>query len=304
MSLKPDTAQKLDTVSTDLVNSYLAEKYTYSDADPHFQIFTTLRYDPKTYTGPLEIQQAIGQEPLDVSFFFLLQEHVDKLHRAGTFFNFPTENLTLGTLVHHLTIALKSENRLAAQRIKVCVSKAGEYSIEHAPLPASNNLLTAVPSYDQVQSQSVDSLPAYLSDWSGWLLYLDSKNTQPTPFTSFKTTERETYNESRARFNIVPGDRREVLLYDSNDRVMEGSITSVAFWRRLKDPISGQLVFKWVTPPLSMGCMDGVVRKWLLDDNKIVQGIVPIDNLIDGEYVLIMNGLMGVQLAKLVLNGI
>lgn len=292
---------QLQQVANTLSEKYFGKSYSYSD-DVDFTIFTTLRYDPLTYTGTTNLIDAINSIPLDASFFYLLQKHVDKLRRAGEFFKFPVSNLTLEILLHHLTNALSDSDRLIAHRIKISIDKTGLYSIDHAPLPQSHTLSTEVPDYSSFQKTSSTSLvPGYLEDWTGWSLYLDTEKSQPTPFTSFKTSKRDVYNDARARFNIVPGDHREVLLQDNNDNVLEGSITSVAFWRQLKDPLSGELSFKWVTPNLASGCMDGVIRKWLLDQGSIVEGVLPVKELQDGEYVLLMNGLMGIKVAKLIL---
>lgn len=297
------TAEELEAVADDISQKYLQKPFTFSD-NAGFSIFTTLRYDPLTYTGKGNLFDALNATPLDESFFFLLSYHVDKLRRSGDFFGFPTGNLTTEILLNHLTNALVSADRLIAHRIKVTVSKDGLYGIEHAPLPESNTLTTDIPDYHQFQKASTDAssnIPGYLQAWTGWTLYLDHEKVQPSMFTSFKTTRREVYNQARNNLNIVPGDRREVLLQDNNNNVLEGSITSVAFWRQQKDPFTGEVSFKWVTPNLASGCMDGVIRRWLLDKNHITEGVVAVKDLKDGEYVLLMNGLMGIKVAKLVL---
>lgn len=295
------THKHLESVADEISQSYLTKPFS---EDSSFSIFTTLRYDPFTYTGELDLFDALNATPLHHSFFFLLSYHVDKLRRAGEYFEFPTGNLTTSVLLEHLTNALETADRLLAHRVKIIVSQDGVYGIEHAPLPESNTLTTDVPDYHQFQKAPTDhtsTLPGYLQTWTGWILYLDHEQSQPSTFTSFKTTKRDVYNMARSRLNIVPGDRREVLLQDNNNNVLEGSITSVAFWRQQKDPLSGDVSFRWVTPNLASGCMDGVIRKWLIDKNHIIEGVVSVKDLQDGEYVLLMNGLMGIKVAKLIL---
>lgn len=292
------TGQSLESISKELSNNLI----TPYDTSIPFQIFTTLRYDPKLYAGSIPVIDAINSPVLDESFFYLLKQHIDKMIRAGTYFKFPIDNLSINSILYHLTIALQSTDRLIAHRIKILISKNGEYGIDFHKLPDSHTLSTVIPSYESFQLNDGASIPEYLKKWTGWSLYLDTEPTTPSPFTSFKTTIRDQYNAARERFNIVPGDQREVLLFDSNGVVLEGTITSVAFWRKFKDPMTNETFFTWFTPKLSTGCMDGVIREHLLDTGEILQGVIRKDELQDGEVVLLMNGLMGIKPAKLVLN--
>lgn len=304
MSDKLYNQTELENISNKIFKKYFEHNYSFSN-DDSFQIFTTLRYDPLTYNNEtINLLEAINSDLLDKSFFFQLQGHVDKLRRSGDFFGFPTKNLSIDILLFHLSKALSSIDKLIAHRIKISIDKNGNYSIDYAPLPQTHILSTKVPNYDEFQKIPENStvlIPRYLQEWKGWLIYLDKQQSQPTPFTSFKTTKREVYNNARARFNIIPGDNREVLLQDNNNNILEGSITSVAFWRQVKNPLTNEISFKWVTPNLANGCMDGVIRKWLIDNGSIVEGIIPVNELQDGEYVLLLNGLMGVKVAKLIL---
>lgn len=300
-----NNTKELENISDKIFKKYFEHNYSFTN-DDNFQIFTTLRYDPLTYNndGNINLLEAINSNQLDKSFFFQLEGHVDKLRRSGEFFGFPTKNLSSDILLFHLTKALNSIDKLIAHRIKISVDKKGNYSIDYAPLPHTHILSTKVPNYDEFQKIPENSkflIPRYLQDWKGWLIYLDKIQSQPTPFTSFKTTKREVYNNARLRFNIIPGDNREVLLQDNNNNILEGSITSVAFWRQVKNPLTNEISFKWVTPNLASGCMDGVIRKWLIDSGSIIEGIIPVSELQDGEYVLLLNGLMGVKVAKLIL---
>lgn len=271
----------LQEIASDL-STIIAKEYTL---DELFSIFTTIRYDSRI-SPPI----------------YLLDKHIEKLKRACDFFDFECESLCYEDIEQHIYNALsKSESYpKSAFRIKLIISKNGISNIEFAELPDSHKLTTNIPDYIKIQQ-----LDLYNANWKendGWLLYFDTEKTLPTQFTSFKTTNRETYNNARKRFNIVPGDHREVLLHDMNDNILEGSITSVAFWRKHRDPITNVESFKWVTPHLGLGCMDGVMRKFYLDNNMIVQDTISAKNLIDGEFVLIMNALMGVKLSKLILG--
>ncbi|KAF8491645.1 hypothetical protein JB92DRAFT_2752817, partial [Gautieria morchelliformis] len=46
--------------------------------------------------------------------------------------------------------------------------------------------------------------------------------------------------------------------------ISEGSLRSVAFHRE----------GRWMTPPLSTGCLPGTVRRWLVESGRVVEGAV------------------------------
>lgn len=70
---------------------------------------------------------------------------------------------------------------------------------------------------------------------------------------------------------------------------MESSIRNIAFWR--KD--------RWVTPPLQVGCLPGVARRLLVEEGKIVEGCVFVQDLKAGEILLLFNAVEGARLGKL-----
>lgn len=125
-------------------------------------------------------------------------------------------------------------------------------------------------------------------------VYLDTEPTSPSVFTSTKTTLREVYNLARTRVGIPavgvePGTPKDVLLYRSDDQVMETSIRNVAFWRE----------DHWATPLLQVGCLPGVARRLLVEEGKIVEGSVSLKDIKFGETLLLFNAVEGARLGKL-----
>lgn len=49
----------------------------------------------------------------------------------------------------------------------------------------------------------------------------------------------------------------------------------------------------WVTPPLAGGCLDGVVRSWMLATGKVKESRIRAEELVDGEWVLTSNAVEG-----------
>lgn len=128
---------------------------------------------------------------------------------------------------------------------------------------------------------------------------LDSQATYPSVFTSTKTTHRKNYDAARSRAASALGyplpDDHDVLLYNLAGEVMETSIRNVAFRR------DGQ----WVVPPTSTGCLPGVARRYLLEQGNITElapgHALTINDLADGEWLLLFNAVRGCQLGRLTL---
>lgn len=90
-----------------------------------------------------------------------------------------------------------------------------------------------------------------------WNIVIDTVKTAPSPYTSYKTTCRDMYTEARNHVDIKDfAENREVLLISKNEgEIMEGSLTSVYFWRE----------GKWVTPNVASGGNIGTTRRWALE---------------------------------------
>jgi len=72
---------------------------------------------------------------------------------------------------------------------------------------------------------------------------------------------------------------------------MESSICNVAFYRNAS----------WLTPPLSVGCISGVFRRWLLENGRIYEAdehLISLGAIENNEWVLLFNGVMGCRLGR------
>jgi len=126
-------------------------------------------------------------------------------------------------------------------------------------------------------------------------LFVDTEPTPPSGlFTSTKTTERTLYNAARARVGLppFPSDDAEVILYNPQHHITEASVANVAFYH-------SQV---WVTPPLSSGCLPGVLRRWLLHNKRIreaADGELTKEELKPGDWVLLFNSVHGCRLGRI-----
>ena len=152
-----------------------------------------------------------------------------------------------------------------------------------APVPSRNFDILAPSALTPSQIPSwLASLPAEHSIPISVLL--DNAPTPRSPFTSHKTTIREPYTAARQRLKIETNSPpSEVILYNEEGEITEGSLRNIAFWR------GGG----WVTPPSQSGGIGGTIRRWMIEQNRVREKVVRVDGLSQGEWVLLSNGVEG-----------
>ncbi|KAB2685715.1 aminotransferase class IV family protein [Brucella tritici] len=104
-----------------------------------------------------------------------------------------------------------------------------------------------------------------------------------------KTTRRQAYITAREEYS--PAEVDEVILLNDRGEVCEGTITSIFL------DVGGTTC---TTPTLSCGLLDGVLRRELLNNNVVEEGIVTVEALKSARNILVGNSLRGMIRAKLV----
>lgn len=118
-----------------------------------------------------------------------------------------------------------------------------------------------------------------------WKLRVDTQPTIKSSFTKFKTTQRLMYDSARIRGNIHNfAVHEEVLLWNEEGEVMEGSLTTCYF---LRDG-------KWVTPRSESGTQNSTVRRWVLEQEKAAEASLKREGVKSGEWIVMSNGVRGV----------
>lgn len=206
-------------------------------------------------------------------------------------------------LAHLLQELEKSINIQSAIpfRVKVLLDHHGIITVEHNPLPVTSefNLYPRrIPPPRSAEKTKVSPLTGgalevgaggtiHGDPESGdvWIVVPDTIRTKPSSYTTYKTTKRDMYTDARERVGIKDfSEKKEVLILSDNDgEIMEGSLTSVYFWR------DG----RWETPPVNSGGQAGTTRRWALDRKLCVEAVVKVDELVDGEECWISNGARG-----------
>ncbi|OSD06219.1 hypothetical protein PYCCODRAFT_1475053 [Trametes coccinea BRFM310] len=266
-----------------------------------FQLISTTRYED----GLTELDwntQAFHGTP---SPYLLLAYHYDRLLDAARVHAWPVpQAFTLHLLESTCNAAFTAEgtdSQLDALersfRIRILLSYPGILSVAASPV-------SSLPSRDPA------ALSLWIPDRSSpetppgetplLVVHLDTVATPSSNFTRTKTTRRDHYTAARNRFSIPPpptSSLDDVLLYNDDGEITETSIRNVAFARGLPP--------RWLTPPAPTGCLPGVMRRWLLEQGRIVEagrGELVRDTVVDGEYVLTFNGLEGCRIGRLKLG--
>jgi para-aminobenzoate synthetase/4-amino-4-deoxychorismate lyase len=96
-----------------------------------------------------------------------------------------------------------------------------------------------------------------------------------SPFLFHKTTRRALYEDRSSRYP----DADDVLLINDRGEITESTLANVVV----------RLDGRWVTPPVESGCLPGVYRSVLLDEGRIHERVVTLDDLGRADHVALIN---------------
>jgi 4-amino-4-deoxychorismate lyase len=259
--LTPSVGDKFSTFNYEQ-SKVVAAKLDEAMGESDFQILSTIRFDP-TLSGGITSNLVCEEN------FFLLPTHWKRLQFTIGYFGWDVD-VPYDHLVKELIATVSTLDPMLPYKLRVLVSKENVLNVEAYATVPRVDLFSGL--HPQAKNEPI------------YKVYLDSHYTIVSPFTSFKTTKRDHYNLSRQRTLVNNGDLEEVLIYNSCNEIMEGSITNVAFQRDNK----------WVTPSILTGCLCGVVRHHLLSTDVLYEGKILKSNVKIGEPVLLFNGIIGV----------
>ncbi|KAI6351371.1 hypothetical protein MCOR25_009977 [Pyricularia grisea] len=270
--------------------------------EPDFELFTSLRYDPKLSGVPGTGTKGLdrGWNASKSSPLYMLDYHRDRMLRAATYFGWTDAIAAIdgdaGLARLEAFILGLPEVGDHPLRVKVTLSKAGQFGHEAGQVPEkslSNLLPPSLPPPGQGAFEGgVVKSPTYK-------IVVDLDQTPPSEYTHYKTTKRDMYNSARQRMGIGATDTAEVLLVNTSDgSIMEGSLATPYFWRN----------GRWVTPPVPTrfsreqgGGQDGTTRRWALERGLCVEESVEASSLVEGEECWISSGVRGFNFGKVAL---
>ncbi|ODQ67267.1 hypothetical protein NADFUDRAFT_49704 [Nadsonia fulvescens var. elongata DSM 6958] len=251
-----------------------------NETSNQFDLLSAVRYIPfENRSGPDFISR--DSALIDKERFFLFDNHLERFKIMLQFFSgtlpFPTD-ISSEELLEALQNAVQNPQFDTSKPHKMRVIIKQELPlkivVETTPVTPRVNLYSAL---------SIENTE--LADGPSYTVKVDSDFSMASFNTMFKTTARETYNAARARcLDPMDPSPQEVIIYNGQGEIMEGSISNIAFWR------NGE----WVTPLLTTGCLCGVMRHDLLMKDYIKEEDVHLNTLKQGEQVLLFNGIQGV----------
>lgn len=106
------------------------------------------------------------------------------------------------------------------------------------------------------------------------------------PFLYHKTTHRQVYREAQNACS----DCEDVLLWNPDREVTESCIANLVI--RVGD--------QWLTPPVRCGLLPGTYRAWLLEQHKIQEQVISVDQLKQAPEFYLINSVRGWQTAVLI----
>ncbi|CEP64047.1 aminodeoxychorismate lyase ABZ2 LALA0_S10e01002g [Lachancea lanzarotensis] len=283
------------------------------DESSIFQLFREAQRDNRPISPPPE---PLDEDPANIpesdlmntfyNRFLLLGEQFQRLTLTLNYFKWDFE-IPFALLIEKLIMALPCPvtastnlhtrmqslyNDRKCYKMRILVSHTGKMRIEAHEIPSNPFHYSSSTQYflNTILGGLIDS-----ANQEPWDIFIDTQALTASPFTTFKTTRRDHYNEARSRMEELrstitnPRVKSEILLYNSAFELMEGSITNIAV---LQDKPEGSGTF-YQTPYLSTGCLCGVMRYYLLSKKLINEGQTDVRDLRVGDTLLLFNGVMG-----------
>ena len=215
------------------------------------------------------------------SGYWLLDLHLDRLSESACYFFFPLEVAKVKAALHELAEEFAGATPVKSQRVRLTLSKAGEFDITHAELHEKSR-----PEFEPavIMRQKTDKdLPKVI---------FSSRNTDSNSVYLFhKTTLRKLYDNERARVVDKKG-YYEVLFVNEKGEVTEGSYTNIFLQK------DGRLI----TPPVSCGLLPGVLRQYLLQQypELVVEETFTRRDIERAEAVFVANSVRGLVRVTLI----
>ena len=274
-------------------------------ADQEFELFTSLRYDPRLMSVP----SSHGSENTGWNFskpspLYMLDLHRDRMLRAATHWGWTRAVTAIagGEGLARLEAFIMGLPELGDRplRVKVTLSKEGQFGYETSPVPEVllANLFPALipPPSDETGAVSQGSDAAPSRD-PVYKVVADLEQTAQSEYTHYKTTKRGMYDAARERAGIALLEKEVLLVNAANGDIMEGSVTTPYLWR------GG----RWVTPPVALrfspgqgsGGQDGTTRRWSLERGLCIEEAINVSTLTEGEECWISNGVRGFMFGRI-----
>ena len=183
--------------------------------------------------------------------YFLLAYHLDRLHNSAKYFDFPIDVSLIEKRLLELSKTLSAAEENKPHKIRLVLSPTGQIDCQSTSITENQN--------QQPMQIKLASVPI---DPSNRFLY-------------HKTTQRDVYDQAK----MDTPDCDDILLWNKKGEITESCVANVVV--DIKD--------KLITPPISSGLLAGTFRAWLLDQQKISEEIITIDDILLANRIYLIN---------------
>lgn len=254
-------------------------------------VFTSMRFD----SNIKEKKRNVGCCKESIKTAYLLKYHFDRLKDSAGHLGWFDAQKSLKRPVDfycRIRYAVESHKKETGNRgpfkVRIQLKYHGNLNISVEPIISrhKNPLLfpTTLDIYQNRTSEASETSSIFKT-------VLDVLPTAKSVQTKNKTENRTTYNYARACAGIQSyQDAKEVLLFNADGEIMDGSITTPYFLRN----------GKWVTPSNSCGGQLGTTRHWALDQGICGLDIIKADSLRHDEIIWLSNSVKGFFTARFV----
>lgn len=249
-----------------------------------FHIFTTFRVDGALLSDAAHTSLCGGHK----TDIYLLPFHFDRLKTAAATvsgFRCPEAMMDLDSFEQRIQDAIglsNSEKSLEHLGSHADAKQAVVRRGKAAWWPNGHLDITLVPVPRTFSSLLPTSFGAFPIPTT-WTAVLDDQPTEPDLYTEIKTSRRIAYDRARKSAGLDLTSTTEVLLYNLKGEIIDGSITTVYFYRDNK----------WMTPECRG--LEGTTRRFALETGlcSLADSAIRMDSLRDGETVWLSNAFRG-----------
>jgi para-aminobenzoate synthetase/4-amino-4-deoxychorismate lyase len=200
--------------------------------------------------------------------YWLLAEHLDRLHSSAHYFDFQTSRATIHA---HLTEFAKGFNNASPQRVRLLLKKDGRIFCKNTPCqqPARTTM-------EPLDKDGTTQHPR--------IMLSSRKTNSQSPFLYHKTTQRGFYDTEREQ--AVQDGYFEVLFTNEKDELTEGAITNIFI--RKNDML--------LTPSQECGLLNGVFRRYLMEQSgtlTIREAVLTVKDLESADAIYVGNSVRG-----------
>ncbi len=197
------------------------------------------------------------------SGYMLLDEHLDRLSSSADYFFFQYDR---ETIKRRLVEEEKQCTATAAVRVRLLLYKDGRIDVASSLLAPFHGTGEGMPR-----------------------VAFSRHNVDPDNiFLYHKTTMRELYNSEHRKANH--GGLYEILFVNTREEVTEGTISNLFVEK------NGMLY----TPPVSSGLLAGTFRRSLLEDGKVEERILRMEDVVAADALFVANSVRGLVQVRLV----